>query len=109
MSVIRMRAPLPAAPPDRLALHQNVPNPLNPVTVIGYELPQRSTIQLAIFDPRGRLVRLLRGGTEEAGRHQVRWDGLGDTGSRVPSGAYFCRVLSPGEGAGDTRPLLLLK
>jgi endonuclease I len=85
------------------------PNPFNPNTTIDFALTRTGPVRVEIFAVDGKLVRLLLSEDREAGSYQVRWDGMGDTGSRVPSGAYFCRVLSPGQGAGDTRPLLLLK
>jgi len=83
------------------------PNPFNPTTTIDFSLTRSGPVRVEIFAIDGKLVRTLLSDDRQAGEHQVRWDGMADTGSRVPSGAYFCRVL--GGGDADTRPLLLLK
>jgi hypothetical protein len=78
-------------------LGQNHPNPFNPSTTIRYELPRASTVELAIYNVAGRLVRVLVDGTEQAaGRHQVTWDGLDGSGKRVPSGVYVYRLEAGG-------------
>jgi len=89
------------------------PNPFNPNTTIDFSLTRSGPVRVEIYAIDGKLVRTLLSDDRQAGDHQVRWDGTGNTGSRVPSGAYFCRVLGSGTGSGsvesDTRPLLLLK
>jgi endonuclease I len=85
------------------------PNPFNPLTTIDFSLTRSGPVRVEIFAVDGKLVRTLLSEDRQAGDHQVRWDGTGSTGSRVPSGAYFCRVLGSGSSEGDTRPLLLLK
>jgi len=83
------------------------PNPFNPATTIDFSLTRSGPVRVEIFAVDGKLVRTLLSDNREAGDHQVRWDGLGNTGGRVSSGAYFCRV--QGADGADTRPLLLLK
>ena len=83
------------------------PNPFNPLTTIDFSLTRSGPVRVEIFAVDGKLVRTLLSDDREAGDYQVRWDGLGNSGSRAPSGAYFCRV--QGAGDADTRPLLLLK
>jgi endonuclease I len=85
------------------------PNPFNPTTTIDFSLTRSGPVQVEIFAVDGKRVRVLLSDDRDAGSYQVRWDGMGDTGSRVPSGAYFCRVLGSGSGGGDTQPVLLLK
>jgi glucuronoarabinoxylan endo-1,4-beta-xylanase len=70
--------------PSGFGLEQNYPNPFNPETVISYELPARSTVNLRVFDVHGREVRTLVEGEADAGRHHVRFDASG-----LSSGVYF--------------------
>jgi len=90
----------PITLPRAVVLHQNVPNPFNPRTVISFDLPERggsvqggrTTVSLLIFDVRGRLVRtLLREGLE-GGSYRVSWDGRDDSGRALPSGVYLYRL-----------------
>lgn len=90
-----------------IALHQNVPNPFNPTTVISFEVPATSLVDLGVFDLSGRRIRTLRHGTVEAGLVSVVWDGRDDAQRPVASGVYFYR-LSDGRQV-TTRKMLLLK
>lgn len=53
-------------------------------------------LDLGIYDPCGRLVRRLTGGFGTGATRQVTWDGRGDTGDPVASGAYLL-LLTAGE------------
>ncbi|MFO7608732.1 MAG: FlgD immunoglobulin-like domain containing protein, partial [Candidatus Krumholzibacteriia bacterium] len=82
---------LPAATPS-IHLEQNVPNPLNPATVIAFTVPRDGAVRLQVFDLKGRVVRTLVDGLRTAGRHEVRWDGLDQGGSAAASGTYLYRL-----------------
>jgi len=94
-------------PPDAPELLPAVPNPFNPRTEIVFRLARTQPAQLAVFDLRGRLVRVLRAGVLTGGEHRVSWDGTGADGRRLPSGSYLCRLATP-EGAWS-RALMLAK
>ncbi|MFH1070914.1 MAG: dockerin type I domain-containing protein, partial [Candidatus Glassbacteria bacterium] len=95
--------------PRAFGLNQNYPNPFNPATIIAYAVPEGQTplVSLKVYDIRGRLVRILADGLEQAGTHVVMWDGKNENGEFVASGTYFYRLK-----AGDyisTRKMVLLK
>lgn len=73
-------------------LHQNYPNPFNPSTNIKYELPLAGNVAIFIYDIRGRLVRTLAKGLQQAGSYAVTWNGRGDDGAMASTGSYFCRI-----------------
>jgi hypothetical protein len=88
--------------PSTIQLFQNYPNPFNPSTTILYSLQARTHVVLSVHNVLGQLVATLVNGSEDAGVHQVRFDG-----SILASGLYFYRLR-----AGDvvqTRKLLLLR
>jgi hypothetical protein len=94
--------------PQVFALHQNVPNPFNPVTTIRYDVPAGGgEVTLRVYDVGGRLVRTLVDGTEGPGEKTVTWDGRNDRGRVVASGVYFYRLTS--ETYTHTRKMLLMK
>ena len=97
--------PIPGHP----VLFPCYPNPFNPSTTIGYGLPQRSAVQLTVYNTLGQEVARLIEGEREAGYHDVKFDG-----SSLSSGVYFYRLdARPVEGGpGEfvtTRKLLLLR
>lgn len=98
----------PAAAVLASRLLSAAPNPFNPQTVIAYEVAQAGAGELTVHDVRGRLVRRLAAGELAVGRHEARWDGLDETGQRVPSGIYVARLRAAG-GEADLLKLTLLK
>jgi hypothetical protein len=90
-----------------LRLSQNVPNPFNPQTTIGYDLPSSAYVRLMIFDVNGHLVRTLVDDQQTPGSRNVVWTGRDDAGNPVSSGVYFY-VLDAGKQR-LTRKLVLLK
>jgi flagellar hook assembly protein FlgD len=70
-------------------LHSAYPNPFNPSTLIGYDLPRDSHVSLEIFDLNGRLVKTLINGYFRAGKHQVAWNA-----DQISSGIYLVRLVT---------------
>jgi hypothetical protein len=104
--------PVVQAPPARVFLAQNHPNPFNPVTAIRYGVPVsqdggRTLVSIDVFDVNGRHVRRLVHGAHAAGNHQALWDGRDDRGRGVGSGVYFDRLQTGAEIL--TRKMMLLK
>ena len=75
--------------PGRYSLLQNYPNPFNPTTVISYQLPVASYVELKVYDILGREVAALVNERENAGVHKVKFDAAG-----LSSGVYFYRIRS---------------
>ena len=75
--------------PNEYSLHAAHPNPFNPATVIGYDLPEAGLVQITIYDITGREVTNPVNAIEDAGYHQIRWDA-----SSYSSGAYFVKMVS---------------
>ena len=73
--------------PTEFKLLQNYPNPFNPSTTVRYGLPQRSTVELTLFNMLGQQVATLVNGEQEAGYHEVRLNG-----ASLASGVYFYRL-----------------
>ena len=84
----------PAALPARFTVHANYPNPFNPSTTLGFELPAASHLRVEIYNALGHRVRLLHEGALPAGAHQLSWDGRSDAGEAAPTGLYFARFQS---------------
>jgi len=92
----------PASEVTEFALGQNYPNPFNPSTTIRYGMPHKTVVQLTVFNTLGQQVAQLVNGEQEAGYHEVKFDGSG-----LSSGVYLYRLR-----AGDfmqTRKFVLMK
>ncbi|MCY3764725.1 MAG: T9SS type A sorting domain-containing protein [Gemmatimonadetes bacterium] len=93
--------------PGEYELDQNVPNPFNPSTVIGYRIPEAGPVRLAIYNLLGQEVRVLVDLYMEAGSFTATWDGKDEMGRQVSSGIYLYRIQAGGFSA--SRRMLFLK
>ena len=72
---------------------QAYPNPFNPRTTIAFNLPQKSAVDLHIYDLAGRRVKTLLDGEElQAGPNSVVWGGRDAQDRLVAAGVYFYRL-----------------
>ncbi|MBN1895373.1 lamin tail domain-containing protein, partial [bacterium] len=78
--------------PERLILSRNYPNPFNPETAISYTLPERAQVEMMVINSSGQRIRTLVDEHQEAGSHRVIWDSRDDSGRKVPSGLFICRL-----------------
>lgn len=69
------------------------PNPATSRARIGYAAPGVATVELAVYDAGGRLVRtLVSGGSGAANR--LSWNLDDARGRKVPGGVYFCKLVA---------------
>ncbi len=73
--------------PEKVQLEQNYPNPFNPVTIIRFEIPAESRVNLKIYNGLGKLVAVLKDDLLPAGSYQVSWDA-----SLMPAGSYHYKL-----------------
>ena len=93
--------------PENYFLHQNFPNPFNPVTLIGYDLPEKSFVNVTVFDILGRKVSSIVNKEQKAGVKTVVWDGTDGVGKPVSSGVYLYSIQT--ENTFKTRKMILLR
>ena len=93
--------------PVTFTLHQNFPNPFNPITNLRYDLPEQAQVTLTIYDLMGREVIQLVNTTQEAGYRSVQWDATDSFGKPVSAGVYLYQIRA-GEFV-QTRKMILLK
>ncbi|MSR83178.1 MAG: hypothetical protein EXS58_09680 [Candidatus Latescibacteria bacterium] len=68
---------------------------VNDAAVFSFNLLQVTDavpLKLEIYDLSGRRWRVVHDGLQQSGRFSFPWDGLDDTGGRVPPGVYLYRV-----------------
>ncbi len=92
--------------PLTFSLSQNYPNPFNPTTMINYQLPMTSEVDLSVYNILGQKVVTLVSQKQPAGKHQIEWDASG-----YASGVYFYRLRAESNAHNlmQTRKLVLLK
>jgi len=81
-----------SAMPRQFSLHQNRPNPFNPVTEISFTLPEASDVRVMVYNILGQHVSTLVDGYQEAGEHAVIWNGTDSNGRKVSSGIYLYTI-----------------
>ncbi|MCF7802481.1 MAG: T9SS type A sorting domain-containing protein, partial [Candidatus Marinimicrobia bacterium] len=82
----------PGIIPETFYLEQNYPNPFNPTTHIRYGLPEKTEVNLVIYDITGREVWRHQTGVQSPGKYEVEWRGNDHRGRQVASGIYLYRI-----------------
>jgi hypothetical protein len=75
--------------PQTFILNQNYPNPFNPSTIISYEIPEASYVQLRIYNSIGQLVTILVDEFQQAGIYNSTFN---VQTYNLSSGNYFYRL-----------------
>jgi hypothetical protein len=78
--------------PNDYELTQNYPNPFNASTRISFGLPEASDIHLDVYNITGQKVATLADGRYDAGRYNIVWNSIDNTGKAISSGVYFYRL-----------------
>ncbi len=88
--------------PQSLTMHAAYPNPFNPQTSVRLQLDRPATVELDVYDSRGRHISRVASGSFNAGGHTIRINA-----ANWSSGIYFLRLHSA--GLTQTQKLLLLR
>lgn len=88
--------------PESYQLHSNYPNPFNPVTTIGFEVPEAGRVTVTVYDALGRLVQTVTDRSYPPGRHAIAFEA-----GNLPSGMYLYRMEAASFRA--QRTMILLK
>ena len=106
-----------AVPGDRVcrpflaSLPQASPNPFNPSTTIKFDIggTMSTSLNVGVFDLRGRLVATVYDGLAAPGPQRITWDGSDARGRNAASGVYLVRVLMGDPGVTETFKMTLAK
>lgn len=88
---------------SEIAVRQTGPNPFSDETVLELNVDPSLVgrrVRAAIYDASGAVVAELLNGRMSPGLYVLRWNGTDQTGTELPSGAYFYRV-SAGETSAE--------
>jgi hypothetical protein len=89
--------------PENYNVSQNFPNPFNPSTIIKYQIPQNSLVNLKVYNSLGQEVATLVNGMVNAGSYEVQLNA-----SNLSSGVYYY-VIKAGENFVQTKKMILMK
>lgn len=93
---------------ENFKLEQNYPNPFNPTTVISFQIPERSFIQLKVYDMLGNEVRTLINEERYAGIYNEFFDAFD-----LASGVYVYTLVVQSAESGsvfkDNKKMMLVK
>ena len=93
--------------PTVYKVHQNHPNPFNPVTTLRYDLPQDAMVNIIIYDLMGKSIKSLVNSNQSAGYHSIQWNSINNEGQQVSAGLYLYTIQA-GEFR-QTKKMVLLK
>ena len=93
--------------PLEFKVYPAYPNPFNPVTTIGYYLPNEGSVNIAIYDMMGREIKVLQSGIQRPGHGKVQWNATNNKGQPVSAGVYLYQINI--DGTMDTKKMVLLK
>ena len=93
--------------PDSFTLHQNFPNPFNPITTLRYDLSSDAFVVLTVYDMLGKEITQLVNTSQQAGFKSVQWNATDSMGRSVSAGVYLYQIQA-GEYV-QTKKMVLLK
>lgn len=83
--------------PENTGMAAAYPNPFNPITTINYQLAKDGMVKIVVYDMLGNKIKSLQSEKQRAGRYNVAWNGLNESGIKVPSGTYIIRMIAGGK------------
>ncbi len=93
--------------PMKFEVHDNYPNPFNPVTTIRFDLAEANRTKVTVWNILGQHVNTLYVGDLQAGSHKLHFNGMDRSGQALASGVYFYKVESGQFTA--TKKMMMLK
>jgi hypothetical protein len=90
------------AGPNEFALYQNYPNPFNPTTTIKFALPEKTNLDLSVYNSLGEKVAEVFNGELGEGYHEIEFNA-----TILSSGIYFYRLES--ENFVSVKKMILIK
>ena len=83
-------------------LYTNYPNPFNPSTKISFDIPEKTHVDLAVYDIQGKKVVTLVNELLESGNYAIEFNS-----GHLPSGTYLYKIVA-GEFSESRKMILVL-
>ncbi|MCK4358759.1 MAG: T9SS type A sorting domain-containing protein [Candidatus Cloacimonetes bacterium] len=78
--------------PNEYNLYNSHPNPFKQTTIISYQVPEETFVEIAIYNILGQRVKTLVNSNKDAGNHSEIWNGEDENNNLLPSGIYFYKI-----------------
>ncbi|MFN3874244.1 MAG: T9SS type A sorting domain-containing protein, partial [Ignavibacterium sp.] len=88
--------------PYKAELHQNFPNPFNPITTISFTLLEKTKAKIVLYDLLGNEIKTIYDGIADAGKTVIDFKADG-----LPSGVYLYTLYL--NNVSLSRKMILLK
>ena len=79
------------------SLFKCYPNPFSEEIFIEYEILQKASVNISIYNSAGQLIKILINEIKNQGQYFVKWNGTNDSGAKVDSGVYFYKYILDGK------------
>jgi len=93
--------------PIKFKIHNNYPNPFNPITTLQYDLPEDALVNITIYDMMGSNVKNLVNKNQNSGYKSIKWNATNNQGEPVSAGVYLYKIQA-GDFV-DTKKMIFLK
>ena len=78
--------------PEEISISNAYPNPFNPKVSIDFSIPERTDVNIQVFDLLGRNVFTHQQDFTSPGKYRFQWDARDNIGNNVASGIYIVAI-----------------
>ena len=78
--------------PEEFSISNAYPNPFNPTASIDFSIPERTDVNIQIFDLLGRNVFTHQQDFTSPGKYRFQWNARDNSGNNVASGIYIVAI-----------------
>lgn len=91
-SVAQMTLGIDDVIPEEFSISNAYPNPFNPTVSIDFSIPEKTDINIQIFDLLGRNIFTHKQDFKNPGKYRFQWNALDNNGNNVASGLYIVTI-----------------
>jgi len=91
-SVAQITLGIDDAIPEEFSISNAYPNPFNPTVSIDFSIPEKTDINIQIFDLLGRNVFTHKQDFKNPGKYSFKWNALDNNGNNVATGLYIITI-----------------
>jgi hypothetical protein len=91
-SVAQMTLEIDDVIPEDFSISNAYPNPFNPTVNIDFSIPDKTDINIQIFDLLGRNVFTHKQDFKNPGKYRFKWNALDNNGNNVATGLYIVTI-----------------